>query len=174
MTSLSIDPSTAPAASATRHRGRRLALAWSATSVTPAVLKVAFATDDRAAVNQHFGAAVGFAIYALDGERAQLVEVAEFPPEAMDGNETRLPAKIDALAGCAAVYCLAVGASAVKQLLAVGIQPIRLDDGGAIELLLKQISSAVKHGGIAWVDRALRKESGTGRFERMAADGWKE
>ncbi|MBI4984521.1 MAG: nitrogen fixation protein NifX, partial [Rhodocyclales bacterium] len=65
------------------------------------MLKVAFATDDRLAVNQHFGAAVGFAIYALDGERAQLVQVAEFAAEAMDGNEGKLAEKIAALAGCA-------------------------------------------------------------------------
>ena len=51
------------------------------------MLKLAFASDDRVTVNQHFGAAVGFAIYALDGERWQLVELAEFPPESMDGNE---------------------------------------------------------------------------------------
>jgi nitrogen fixation protein NifX len=140
----------------------------------PAMIRLAFATDDRATVNQHFGAAVGFAIYALDGERRQLVELAEFPPEAMDGNETRLPARIAALTGCAAVYCLAVGASAVRQLLAAGIQPIRLDDETSIDSLLKQIGSAVKHGGIAWVDKALRKDSGAARFDRMAADGWEE
>ena len=138
------------------------------------MLRVAFASDDRATVNQHFGAAVGFAIFALDGERAQLVEVAEFPPETMDGNENKLPAKIAALTGCAAVYCLAAGASAVKQLLAAGIQPIRLDDDTEIEPLLKQISAAIKDGGINWVVKALRKDSDAGRFERMAADGWEE
>ena len=138
------------------------------------MLKVAFASDDRATVNQHFGAAVGFAIYALDGERWQLVELAEFPPETMDGNENKLPAKIAVLAGCAAVYCLAAGGSAVKQPLAAGIQPMRLDDETAIEPLLKQIGAAVKDGGIAWVDKALRKNSDTTRFERMAADGWEE
>ncbi len=41
------------------------------------MLRLAFASDDRATVNQHFGAAVGFAIYALDGERWQLVELAQ-------------------------------------------------------------------------------------------------
>lgn len=138
------------------------------------MLRVAFASDDRVTVNQHFGAAVGFAIFALDGERARLVEVAEFPPRAMDGNETRLPARIAALTGCCAVYCLAVGASAVKQLLAAGIQPIRLDDGAAIEPLLKQISRAIRHGGMSWVDRVLRKKDDPSRFERMAADGWEE
>lgn len=140
----------------------------------PAMLKVAFASDDRATVNQHFGAAVGFAIYALDGERWQLVELAEFPPETMDGNETKLPAKIAALAGCAAVYCLAAGGSAVKQLLAAGVQPMRLDDETPIEPLLKQISAAIKDGGIPWVDKALRKDGDAARFDRMAQEAWEE
>jgi nitrogen fixation protein NifX len=138
------------------------------------MLRVAFASDDHATVNQHFGAAEGFAIFALDGERAQLVQLVEFPPETMDGNENKLPAKIAALGGCAAVYCLAAGASAVKQLLAAGVQPIRLDDGTEIEPLLKQISAAIKDGGIPWVDKALRKDAGAERFDRMAADGWEE
>lgn len=138
------------------------------------MLKLAFATGDRVTVNQHFGAAVGFAIYALDGERWQLVELAEFPPESMDGNENKLPAKIAALAGCAAVYCLAAGGSAVKQLLAAGVQPVRLDDEAPIESLLKQVSAAIRDGGIPWVDKALRKDDGAGRFERMAAEGWDE
>ena len=136
------------------------------------MLRVAFASADRVTVDQHFGAAVGFVIYALDEERAQLVELAEFPPESMDGNESKLPAKIAALSGCAAVYCLAAGGSAVKQLLAAGIQPMRLDDGIRIDTLLKQISCAIKDGGIPWVDKARRKDAG--RFERMAADGWEE
>jgi nitrogen fixation protein NifX len=138
------------------------------------MLRVAFASDDRTTVNQHFGAAEGFAIFALDGERAQLVEVAEFPPETMDGNENKLPAKIAALAGCAAVYCLAAGASAVRLLLAVGIQPLRLDDEEEIEPLLKEIGAAIKNGGIPWVDKALRKNGDARRFERMATGGWEE
>jgi nitrogen fixation protein NifX len=141
------------------------------------MLKVAFASDDRTTVNQHFGATEGFAIYALDGERWQLVQLAEFPPESMDGNENKLPAKIAALAGCAAVYCLAAGASAVKQLLAAGVQPIRLDDETEIEPLLKQISQAIREGGIGWVDKAIRKDSAAkdaSRFDRMATQDWEE
>jgi nitrogen fixation protein NifX len=139
------------------------------------MLKVAFASDDRSTVNQHFGAAVGFAIFALDGERSQLVELAEFPPETMDGNEHKLPARIAALAGCAAVYCLAAGGSAVKQLLASGVQPIRVDDETAIEVLLKQISAAIRDGGIAWVDKAVnRPQNDSSRFDRMADESWEE
>lgn len=151
-----------------------LALAWSATDEVPAMLKVAFATDDRTRVNQHFGAALGFAIYALDGERAKLVQVAEFAEESMDGNENKLPAKIEALSGCAAVYCLAVGGSAVRQLLAQGIQPIRLDDEAGIEGLLGELRRAIRDGGIPWVDKALKRDKDDRRFDRMAEEGWQE
>lgn len=138
------------------------------------MLRVAFASADRVTVDQHFGAATGFVIHALDGERAQLVELTEFPPESMDGNETKLPAKIAALSGCAAVYCLAAGASAVKQLLAAGIQPLRLDDETAIDALLRQISLAIRDGGTGWVDKALRQSKDADRFDRMAEESWEE
>lgn len=139
------------------------------------MLKIAFASDDRLTVNQHFGAALGFVIYALDGERAQLVDLVEFPAASQDGNEHKLPAKIDALAGCAAVVCLAVGASAVQHLVAAGVQPIRLDDEAVIEPLLKQFSLAIRQGGVTWVDKALRRgkdANDASRFERMASEGW--
>lgn len=138
------------------------------------MLKVAFATDNRVDVNQHFGSARGFAIYALDAERGQLIEASEFAEEAMDGNEDKLIARIDALAGCAAVYCLAAGASAVRQLLARGVQPMRLDEATAIEPLLAQLRVAFKDGGVPWIDKALRSNAGAERFERMAAEGWQE
>jgi nitrogen fixation protein NifX len=141
----------------------------------PAVLKVAFASNDRSRVNQHFGASEGFAIFALDGDRAKLVEVAEFAVESMDGNENKLAAKIQALTGCAAVYCLAAGGSAVRQLLAAGVQPIRLDDEAPIDTILAQLCTAVRDGGIPWVDKAIRRQGGGDeRFERMLEEGWQE
>lgn len=140
------------------------------------MLKVAFASTDRSSINQHFGAAEGFVIYALDEQRAQLQEVIEFPPETMDGNENKLPAKIQSLAGCNAVYCLAAGASAVRQLLAAGVQPIRLDDEEAIEPILNQLRAALRDGGIPWVDKVVKqlKAADSGRFDQMLEEGWDE
>ncbi len=138
------------------------------------MLKVAFATDDRIAVNQHFGATLGFAIYALDGEHARLVQVSEFAEESMDGNENKLADKIGALEGCAAVYCLAVGGSAVRQLMACGIQPVRLDDEVTIEALLVRLRTAIREGGIAWIDKLVKRGGDGSRFDRMAEEGWQE
>ncbi len=138
------------------------------------MLKVAFATSDRVTVDQHFGASVGFAIYAVDGERAKLVEVVEFPEEAMDGNENKLAEKITALSGCAATYCLAVGGSAVRQLLGAGIQPIRLEEEADIEPLLEDLRRSVREGGVSWIEKALRWKTDSNRFDRMAEEGWQE
>ena len=142
--------------------------------MSSSLLKVAFATDDRVAVNQHFGATLGFAIYVVDGEHARLVEVAEFPAESMDGNENKLADKIATLAECAAVYCLAVGGSAVRQLLAGGIQPVRMESETPIESLLLELRKAIRDGGVAWIDKHLKREGDSRRFERMAEEGWQE
>lgn len=139
------------------------------------MLRVAFASADRERVDQHFGAATCFLIYDLDAARSRLVGVAEFAASSAEGNnENRLAAKIDALAGCSAVYCLAVGGSAVRQLLASGVQPIRLDEAEGIVAVLDRLRAAVCEGGVPWIEKALRRDADGERFERMATEGWQE
>ncbi len=152
---------------------RRLQLVWSIKQAPQAVLRVAFASTDRTRVNQHFGAAEGFAVYDVTPDKATLVGVAEFAEEAMDGNEDKLLAKVGYLSGCAAVYVMAIGASAIKKLLAAGIQPIRVGEVDAIDDLLVEISGAMRDGGVPWIDRALaaqRKDND--RFSAMEDEGW--
>lgn len=152
---------------------RRLQLVWSTESGATAVIRVAFASSDRLRVDQHFGAAEAFAIYEVTPDKATLVAVGEFAAEAMDGNEGKLAAKVDFLAGCAAVYVMAIGASAIKQLVARGIQPIRVTEIDAVESLLAEISVAMREGGVAWIDRALASTTKSEtRFTEMEEEGW--
>ena len=139
------------------------------------MIKVAFASTDRTRVNQHFGSAEAFAVYEVTPDKATLVGVAEFAEESMDGNEGKLAAKVDFLDGCAAVYVLAIGASAIKQLTARGIQPIRINEVDTLDDLLRDISTAIGEGGVAWIERAIaaqaRADSGD-RFATMEKEGW--
>lgn len=139
------------------------------------MLKLAFASDDRVRVNQHFGAAQAFVIYTVTPSGATVSGFGEFPEEAMDGNENKLLAKVDFLAGCDAVFVHAIGASAIKQLLARGVQPIRVTEVDAIDELIKDVSQAMQAGGVPWIDRALAAQSraaGPDRFAAMEAEGW--
>ena len=139
-------------------------------------LKVAFATSDMKHVDQHFGAAQSFAIYALDMDKACLVEAIEFGKLDMDGNEDKLAVKIDALDGCIAVYSQAVGASAINQLKAKGIQPVKISPGADISGLLAALQEELRQGPGSWLARAIQQATPAdpSRFDQMEADGWDE
>lgn len=139
-------------------------------------VRVAFATSDMKRVDQHFGAATAFAIYRLDAEHCGLLEVAQFEAPAMDGNEDKLAARLAALEGCVAVYCLAVGASAIAQLLGRGIQPIKVAAGASVPGLIAELRNELREGPSAWLARALaqRQPKSAERFDAMEADGWSE
>lgn len=145
--------------------------AWLETAV-----KVAFASSDMHHVDQHFGAAESFVLYAVDRERVELLEVVQFGRLAMDGNEDKLVGKIAALEGCIAVYTQAVGASAVAQLKASGIQPVKVSPGAAVCDLLESLQEQLREGPGAWLARAMEahKPVDPDRFQAMEAEGWEE
>lgn len=139
-------------------------------------IRVAFASTDLKQVNQHFGAAQAFAVYAVDPERSELVEVLQFGDLNMDGNEDKLAGKIAALEGCIAVYTQAVGASAVSQLQRHGIQPVKVTAGAAVADLLESLQEQLRAGPSAWLARAIdsQKPADPSRFGDMEAEGWEE
>lgn len=141
-----------------------------------AALKVAFATSDMKHVDQHFGAAQSFAIYAVDMEHVCMVEASEFGKLDMDGNEDKLAAKISALEGCIAVYTQAVGASAIGQLKAKGVQPVKVSPGAEISDLLESLQDELRQGPSSWLAKAIATTMPVdpARFDQMEAEGWEE
>lgn len=139
-------------------------------------LRVAFATADLKRVDQHFGAAERFAIYAVGPDGANLLEVAQFGSLAKDGNENKLVEKFVVLDGCAAVYCQAAGGSAVRQLLGMGVQPLKVAHGTPIGRLLEDIRDELARGPGGWVARALQQmhKQTPNRFDLMEEEGWVE
>jgi nitrogen fixation protein NifX len=147
-------------------------------SMTPSI-KAAFATSDRHKIDQHFGTATAILIYAVTPDQATVVEFAQFGDLDQDGHEDKLAAKLALLQGCTVVYCQAVGGSAIQQLLAVGVQPMRVEAGTAIAPLLAELQAALRGGQApVWLNRAIARqrqpESAEARFAAMEAEGWRE
>ncbi|WP_431067083.1 nitrogen fixation protein NifX [Methylotuvimicrobium sp.] len=139
-------------------------------------IKIAFATTDMNTVNQHFGSSKSFAVYAVDPDRSELLEAAQFGDLAQDGNEDKLSVKLQMLEDCAAVYCQAVGASAIKQLVAHGIQPVKVHEGSKIADLIADLQNELKSGPSSWLAKAINKAKGfdPSRFDAMEEEGWSE
>ena len=140
------------------------------------LLRVAFASSDRETVDQHFGSSRSFAIYGVNPERVQLLKVIEFGEQEQDGNEDKLVSKIELLDGCVAVYCRACGASAVRQLMAIGVQPVKVAEGARIAELIETLQAELREGPSAWLAKAIQRTRGPDmkRFDAMAAEGWDE
>lgn len=146
------------------------------------MLRVAFASTDRIHVDLHFGAAERFIVYDIAPGRADLVGVGEFVRAEQigaDGRsrlaftvEDKVAVKLTFLEGCAAVYAASIGTSSIRRLMGAQIQPVIVDNGHDIEDLLNEVSLALVHGGLAWVDRAKTRPRAPDRFEVMAREGW--
>ncbi len=139
-------------------------------------IKVAFATTDMKHVDQHFGTAKSFAIYAIDMEKSIFIEALEFSDLAMDGNEDKLAEKISALSDCIAVYSQAIGASAINQLKKQNIQPVKVTSGSLINELLTYLQDELKQGPCAWLAQAIAstQKKDLSRFDDMEQQGWQE
>nr|WP_294551892.1 NifB/NifX family molybdenum-iron cluster-binding protein [uncultured Rhodopila sp.] len=131
------------------------------------MLRIAFASSDRTTVNLHFGGAESLMIYDVSPGQADLVGIGEFMKAETVGETGRtgltgtvqdkvLP-KLDFVGECAAVYAASIGSSSIRRLMKLGIQPIIVDTGHEILDLLNEVSLALVHGGLAWVDRAKAK-----------------
>lgn len=182
---------------------RRLKLVKTGESMpeVDADVKVAFATSDMKQVDQHFGAAEAFALYALDSERITFLEAVQFSLSVMGGyeedrwnrgqvggrkamprlgvsghDENKLAARIDALDGCMAVYCQAVGASAIDQLRVKGIQAVKVASGTEIKNLLEALQGDLQAGARTWLGRAVARQQpvDSRRFDDMEQEGWVE
>ncbi len=140
------------------------------------VFKIAFASTDMKHVNQHFGSAKSFVIYSVYPGHSKMLEVIQFGELNHDGNEDKLMAKMNALEGCVAVYFQAIGASAVRQLKTLGIQPIKVSVGEKISKLLDVIQKELRNGSATWLMQAikLQKPANPDRFDNMEAEGWNE
>ncbi|WP_240754796.1 NifB/NifX family molybdenum-iron cluster-binding protein [Parasulfuritortus cantonensis] len=154
---------------------RHLKLVHSTEAAPAMSVKIAFASADRKTVDQHFGAAEAFVIYELSENDARLIEAVQFHDSdvAMDGHEGKLAAKIALLGDCAAVYCNAVGGSAIKQLLAAGVQPMKVPEGTPVDELLCGLNQAMLSDPPVWMAKRL-KTAAADRFEAMDAEGWSE
>jgi len=139
-------------------------------------LRLAFASTDMKHVDQHFGSAESFVIYAVDMDQAHMLEVIQFGQLAQDGNEDKLIHKIKALEGCIAVFSQAVGSSAVAKLKARGIQPVKVAAGDEIGDMIESVQYELRSGPAAWLARAIeaQKPADPNRFTEMEHEGWEE
>lgn len=129
--------------------------------------RLAFASNDGRIVDEHFGAAARFHVFALepDGPRPCAI-INCITGEGHD--DGRLAARIEALKACRVVFCTAIGQGALRQLRAAGVEAIRVPEGAPVAELLADWQAGK-------LGLALKNtDDSSARFDKFLDEGWQE
>ena len=139
------------------------------------VLRVAFASLDGECVDQHFGSAQGFYVWEVGATSQELIAVKHFPKELKDGNEDKLKPKLAWLLGADLVYCGSIGGSAVRQLVSIGVNPVKVKEGPDVEEIVADLQDQLAGEPSALVARILQqKYKNTNTTDNDFEDDWDE
>ncbi|MAR90435.1 MAG: dinitrogenase iron-molybdenum cofactor [Pseudomonadales bacterium] len=137
-------------------------------------LVVAFASSDGELVDQHFGSAEAFFVYRVSADEAEIIASKHFGHAKKDGNEDKLKPKLAWLVGADVVYCGSVGGSASRQLIALGITPMKVTGGPDVDELIETIQQELSGTPAFWLANIMKKKTGQSadRFDAMADEDW--
>ncbi len=123
------------------------------------MMKVAFATKDLVSVDEHFGWAKQFAVYDITKEGFKLSEVVK-SEESPENEDDKINSKIDAVRGCAIVYCQAIGPTAAARVVKAQIHPIKVEKVIPIEEALNSLVAMLNGNPPPWIKRIVAREEG--------------
>lgn len=122
-------------------------------------MKVAFATKDLVSVDEHFGWAKQFAVYDITKDGFKLSEVVK-SEESPENEDDKINSKIDAVRGCAIVYCQAIGPTAAARVVKAQIHPIKVEKAIPIEEALNSLVRMLNGNPPPWIKRIIAREEG--------------
>jgi nitrogen fixation protein NifX len=124
-------------------------------------MKIAFTTSDRVHINAHFGGAKEIDVYEISDSGYEFLETLSFDGDLkLDGNESKLEPKLEALADCTIVYVAAIGGSAAARLIKKGVTPIKArSEEEKIADILNKLVQTLKGNPPPWLRKALMQKS---------------
>ncbi|GDY26099.1 MULTISPECIES: NifB/NifX family molybdenum-iron cluster-binding protein [unclassified Agarivorans] len=135
--------------------------------------KVAFASESKHKVDQHFGSAHTFLIYGFGEQHIQLIEALQFEVTKPGHDAGRLSQRIEALKGCAAVFSNACGQRAIEKLKQSGISSLMVDSDIELSVLLGEIHLQFVHQPMAWMqNKQTDSAEQTQRLNELLDEPW--
>jgi len=120
------------------------------------VLRIAVATTDGTAVDEHFGRSNRFDVYDLDAEASALVETRWL--ELTGDHDDRAPSRLAAVRDCAIVHVAAIGPSAAAQVVNAGVMPLKVPEGTPVADVVRRLQAVLGGTPPPWLRKLLRRD----------------
>ncbi len=124
-------------------------------------MKVAFASNDKIHVNEHFGRAEQFYIWEIGPEDAGFSGMVQVRTEG-DDEADRIEARCAGLADCALVYVAEIGGPAAARLVAKKIHPIKSKEREPITVVVEKLQEVLRSSPPPWLRKAMLKNERPG------------
>jgi nitrogen fixation protein NifX len=138
-------------------------------------VRVAIATQDLKSLNAHFGSARRFAVYDVTPTGWSFIEALAFEDvsneEGKHANDKddRITPKVNALAGCQLLFCLAIGGPSAAKVVSAKIHPIKVASPSPIDEVLERTRVMLNGTPPPWLRKVLG-EAGFGAPKAAFAD----
>jgi nitrogen fixation protein NifX len=128
---------------------------------TEGAVRVAFATQDLHTLDAHFAGARNLAIYDVAPGGWRFVEAVRFDEASQEdgvheGPDDRIASRLEALAGCALVFVLAIGGPAAAQVVSRRIHPVKVPRPEPIGEILGRLQTMLAGTPPPWLRKVLR------------------
>lgn len=127
----------------------------------PGSLRVAIATQDMKNLNAHFGSARRLAIYDVTPRDWAFVETVSFDDVSdqsgshrTDGDD-KIAVKVEGLASCHLLFCLAIGGPSAAKVVAAGVHPVKMAAAQPIEAVLERTRDMLAGSPPPWLRKVL-------------------
>ena len=124
------------------------------------MLRIAFATTDGIAVDEHFGWCSRFDVYELTIDSQVFIASRFVVGQAHQETEVdKLDERIRAIKDCAIVYLTAIGGGAAARVTNSRIHPMKVANGSTIDSLLLRFQTLLAGNPPPWLRRLLATEA---------------
>ena len=122
------------------------------------MVKVAFATGDGTAVDQHFGWCDRFDVYELTATDAVLLE-SRIPSASVD-SDGRIDTRLAVLRDCAILHITNIGGAAAARVVHARIHPLKVAEGTPVADLVSRLQVVLAGNPPPWLRKVLRAADG--------------
>lgn len=119
------------------------------------MLKIAFATSDGTAVDQHFGWCRRFDIYEVGPEGHRLLE-SRLLDAASDDEESKIETRLGAVTDCVILNISDIGGTAAARVVKARIHPVKVAKGTSVQDLLARYVATLAGTPPPWLRKVLR------------------
>ncbi len=120
------------------------------------MLKVAFATSDGVAVDQHFGWCRRFDVYEVSAQSTWLVETRLLDP-ADDDEAAKIESRLARVRDCAILNVCDIGGSAAAKVISARIHPMKVANGTLVGDLVARLQGVLGSNPPPWLRKVLRQ-----------------